>query len=343
MSGDRVATLASTITGGGWVAGGQGAGSMTALDATVKPVDALSSAGFGFLTGYVQPLQDVCDRMAGKASVVSSFADTWQQVSTRADQVRERLTRSATTDTAQWSGAAGDRYRTHSAGIASALEQVVALAKAGSSATTAAGNAVAGGRQQAADLLTDLVQRLISYVSRAIAIEGGITSNVLAESTRMINSYGVPISAVEQQVRQSITNVTPLLTELANAIQGAPTTTSSTTDGTTAVSSTTTRAAALVRPESLTASAPQEPATTRGLVFAQAQTTGGGRRSGGTVLNIPGGKVLRPKPGGVYTVPSQTEVWENGVRRLPQSGQNTMRLQDGTIIRFVPEDKVPTS
>ncbi|HWO63571.1 MAG TPA: hypothetical protein VNO31_26425, partial [Umezawaea sp.] len=129
MSGEQVATLAGTITGGGWVAGGLGGGSMTALDATVKPIDALSSAGFGFLAGYVQPLQDVCDRMAGKASVVGSFADTWQQVSTRADQVRERLTRSTATETAQWSGAAGDRYRTRSAEIASVLEQVVALAK----------------------------------------------------------------------------------------------------------------------------------------------------------------------------------------------------------------------
>ncbi|HEX6344241.1 hypothetical protein [Umezawaea sp.] len=348
MSGDRVAALAGTISGGGWVAGGLGgSGSTAALDATVRPVDALAAAGLGFLTSHVQPLQDVCDRMAGKAEVVRTFADTWQQVATRVEEVRERLVRSSATDTAQWGGAAGDRYRARTAEIASALAQVVALALAGSAATTAVGTAVAGGRQQAGDLLTDLVQRLISFALQAIAVEGGITSTVLAESTGMISSYRAPISAVEQRVRQTITNVTPLLTALADAVRGAPTTASTTSDGSTSVASAQSAAqvAAPNRPEAFTTTAAAaDPGTTRGVVFAQAQAGGGGgSRQGGTVLNIPGGKVLRPKPGGVYTVPSQTEIYENGVRVRPEPNQTTIRLRDGTIIRLVPEDRVPTS
>ena len=53
-------------------------GSMSALDATIRPIDALSSAGLGWLTPYVQPLQDVVDRMAGMSSVIQTFTDGWQ-------------------------------------------------------------------------------------------------------------------------------------------------------------------------------------------------------------------------------------------------------------------------
>ncbi|HWO66625.1 MAG TPA: hypothetical protein VNO31_41985, partial [Umezawaea sp.] len=111
---------------------------------------------------------------------------------------------------------------------------------------------------------------------------------------------------------------------------------------TTAVSSatSTTQAPALGRPETLTAGAPQEPAT-RGLVFAQAQTTG--RSQGGnTVARLPDGKSLRFKPGGEYKVPLGTRIFTGGQERLvPQQG-GTIRMPDGTVIHVVPENQIET-
>jgi uncharacterized protein YukE len=225
MTDDQVTGLAATVTGGGWVAPSLGAGgNVAALDATMRPIDALPPAGLGFLTGYVQPLQSVLDRMAGKASVIQSVADSWQQVSGQVDQIQQHLTSAAATDTARWQGAAGDQYRARAAEITSALGQIVALSKAASSATTTMGQALASGRQQAGGLLTTLVQQLISSTGPAVATQGGVTPDVLAEATNTISSYASPISTIEQQVRQTIGNVQPQLTALANAMNSASTT-----------------------------------------------------------------------------------------------------------------------
>jgi hypothetical protein len=358
MSGDQVATLAGTIIDGGWVASGlEAGGSMASLEATMKPVDALVSAGLGFLAAQVQPLQEVLDRLAGKASVVQSFAGAWQQVSTQVDQVRQRLAQSATTDTAQWLGAAGDRYRAHAAGTTSALGQIVALAAAASKATTTMGKAAAGGRQQAGELLNDLVQRLISFATQAIAAEGGITSTVLAQATSMVNAYTSPISAIEQRVRQTTNTIAPLLTALAGAMTGAPTTQAAAAQPTTPAS-----ALAVGQVPGVGQLPSVEPASTRGRAAAADATRGfataaassrvSGRKRvaqaddldshvldsprGNTTIRLPDGKTIRVKPGGEYRVPRGSKVFRNGTEIMTeQAHPNGSRFLDGTQIRRV--------
>jgi uncharacterized protein YukE len=320
MSNDQVTALAGSITGGGWVASGLGAGgSLAALDATMKPIEALSSAGLGFLTGHVQPLQQVLDRMAGKSSVIHSFATAWQQVSTQVNQIQQQLAKAAAKDTAQWHGAAGDKYRAHAAQTTSALSQIAALAKAASSATTMAGQAVAGGRQQVNDLLMKLVQQLIPMALAAMATQGGATSTVLAQATKMISSYTSPISTIEQQVRQTLSSVQPQLTALANAMNSASTTTAAT-------------------------AAP--PAST---LLAQNQPLAGppwqfGYESPGnnTTITLPGGKTIPVKPGGEYIIPRGSVVTQDGVQILNnRDSPNGFVMKDGTKVLAVDPDKVP--
>lgn len=207
-----------TISGNGWVAQGLAAGNcMSALDAHMAPINQLHSANLGWLAGHVQPLQDALDRMNGKASVIQTFADAWQQVSTKVDQIQQRLAHAATKDTARWQGTAADRYRSTAAEITAALRHVAAVAGATSAAATTMGQAIATGRQQAHDQVTDLVQRLTSFVALSTAVNGGLTPNTLAQATALINSYTTPIAGIEQQVQQTITNVRPHINNLATA------------------------------------------------------------------------------------------------------------------------------
>jgi hypothetical protein len=278
--------------------------------------------------------------------VIQSFADAWQRVSAQVDQVRQQLAGSATTDTAQWHGAAGDRYRAHAAGTTAALGRIVELATAASSATTTMGQATASGRQQAGDLLTDLVQRLISFATQAIAAEGGITSNVLAQSTNMINTYTSPISTIDQRVRQAVSAIAPLLTALAGAMNGAPTTTAAAHQQTTP-----TPTPAGVRVAALEPVA--APETTRGLVAAATVRAPGRKKlaqaddlddrlldspRGNTTIHLPDGKTIRVKPGGQYQIPPGSRVIRNGMEIMDEAVYpRGSRFIDGTRIRRVPD------
>lgn len=80
VTAERATAALEAITGNGWVAGGLGGGEgMGALGASIRPADALAPSGQGWLTEHVKPLQDIVDRMAGNASVIQTFADTWQR------------------------------------------------------------------------------------------------------------------------------------------------------------------------------------------------------------------------------------------------------------------------
>jgi uncharacterized protein YukE len=209
---DRVGSALEAITGNGWIAGGLGTGhGMAALGATIRPADALAAAGFGWLTGSVRPLQDAVDRMAGNPSVIQTFADAWQRVAENLDRTEEDLARSARADTAGWRGSAADGYRGQAAGIGSMLRGTAMLAAGLASATRTMGEVLAGARTTVNDLLTDLVGRLISYTRQAMAAEGGLTPNVMAQATQMVNSYRAPIADVERQVQQTIDNLKPKL------------------------------------------------------------------------------------------------------------------------------------
>ena len=215
---DQITTLARTISGNSWVASGLSvAGGLSALDSHMTPTSALSSANLGWLTSFVKPLEDALGRMTGKASVIQTFATAWQQVSTKVNQIQQQHAGAAKADTARWQGTAADSYRSRAAEVTAALQRISALAGATSSATTTVGQAVAAGRQQANNLVTQLVQRLIPLVTQATALSGGLTPAVLAQATSLINTCAKSVATIEQQIQQTTTNLRPLLNGIAAA------------------------------------------------------------------------------------------------------------------------------
>ncbi|GAB3449166.1 WXG100 family type VII secretion target [Actinophytocola sediminis] len=205
--------LRDTVDGGGWIASGLNVeAGLTALSATMRPVDAVAKAGLPWLTPKVQPLQEVLDRLAGNASVLRTFADAWQRVSPTVEQVGQQLTRTSSATAGQWQGVAGDRYRGRAAEIADVLHGSATTFAALSAVATRMGEVVAGARTQVNELITDLVNRLVSYVGQATAAEGGVTSNVMAQATSMVSSYTGPIADIESKLAQTVSNLEPLLT-----------------------------------------------------------------------------------------------------------------------------------
>ncbi|MFD9701855.1 WXG100 family type VII secretion target [Lentzea sp. NPDC059081] len=205
-------SVCDAVSGCGWVAGGLAAGGgMGGLGATTRPVDALGAAGLGALTGQVQDLQDVVDRLAGNATVIQSFADTWRRVGESVGQVGQRFGSTAESGTASWRGESGARYRNRAAEVAGALRDTAELSSMVGTLADSMGQVVADARRTAGDQLADLVRRLVSYVRTASAAEGGVTPNVLAQASGMIDAYRTPILGVEDALRRSMSNVESLL------------------------------------------------------------------------------------------------------------------------------------
>ncbi|HEV8558660.1 MAG TPA: hypothetical protein VGR06_20010 [Actinophytocola sp.] len=209
VSAEEALRLLNSIKTGEWVKPSITGGDLAALAATMRPIDELSSAGLDWLVPYVQPLQDVLDGMAGNAAVIQSFTDAWQRAAAKVAEVRDQLARRAEAETSEWHGGAADRYRARAQELALALETAAHVAEATGLVARKMGEAVAEARKQVNDLLTDLVRRLISYAKQAVAVEGGVTPNVLAQCTSMIDSYRAPISAIERQLQQTLDSIEP--------------------------------------------------------------------------------------------------------------------------------------
>ena len=196
--------LGRTVRGRGWVAGELRGGDVSALDAHLRPIDRLQGAGLAPLIPHVRPLQQVLDGMQGKSSEIGSFADVWRTVASGVAEVQGRLARTSREETAAWTGDAADRYRAKAATLAGGLRGVTALATAMADAATAMGEAAGTARGNAHRLLDDLVTRLIDYVTRATAAEGGFTANVMAQATQMVNASAPAIAAQEQALRRTV-------------------------------------------------------------------------------------------------------------------------------------------
>jgi uncharacterized protein YukE len=192
--------------------------SLQALSSPMNPVNALSAAGLGQVTGLVIPLQGVLDRLAGNASAVHSFVDAWNSVSQRIARIQQQLGSSVTTGTADWRGASADKYRQRTDEFAKSLIQFATAAATAANTAKTTAEAVAAGRSAANDLITDLVQRLISLVRQLMALEGGMTATVLAQAGQLVNSFAKPVAGIERQVQTTVNNTAKPLGDMLTVL-----------------------------------------------------------------------------------------------------------------------------
>lgn len=170
------------------------ADNISALSASMRPVDVLSAAGLGQLAGLVMPLQAVLDRMAGNASDVYAFLDAWVSVSERITHAQARY-------------AAPDDADQPIAEFAAAAREAAAVVQ-----LTA--EVVGQSRSAANDLITDMVQRLISLVRHLITVEGGMTATVLAQASDLVDTFATPVASIERQARVSLANAVKPINDL---------------------------------------------------------------------------------------------------------------------------------
>ena len=112
------------IESGDWAAGVMGVvgTGLDMLGTVLDPFGSILAAGVGWLLEHVGPLSDALDALTGDPDVISSHAETWQNVGTELASISADLLKAVDEDTTTWTGPAADTYRQRGADTATLLQ-----------------------------------------------------------------------------------------------------------------------------------------------------------------------------------------------------------------------------
>ncbi|MEU8232708.1 WXG100 family type VII secretion target [Actinoplanes sp. NPDC048967] len=169
----------SGIQNGSWVDGTLGgvSGGLDMLGLVVDPLGSLVAWGVGWLMEHVQPLKDALDWLAGQPDEIAAHAATWRNVAAATTATQQRYADAVRTQTAGWSGASGDAYRSHAAQQAEVLGGMAQASQAISSAVEGAGQLVGLVRGIVRELIAQFVATLAARLPQWLA-EAGLTLGI---------------------------------------------------------------------------------------------------------------------------------------------------------------------
>jgi hypothetical protein len=215
-AGDTVAG----ITGGSWVEAGVGAAGtgLEALGLMVDPVGTLVGWGVAWLMEHLQPLSDALDWLAGDPDAIASYAATWRSVGQAVGTARTDFDRAVSTETAAWTGAAGDAHRSAAARQSESIGAASIAAHGVGDVVEIVGTLVGVVRETVRDLIADcvatLIARLPQWLAEIAATFGLATPHVVASAVSLISRWVARISEVITKLVRSIQNLSPLLRRL---------------------------------------------------------------------------------------------------------------------------------
>lgn len=216
---ESVSDLVEGIQSGNWVDIGLGAltTGLEALSIVMDPLGSVGSNLVSFVIEHVRPLQDALDKLAGNADAVAAQAQTWKNVAKAIGEVQLGYSQDATTDTAQWTGAAGDAYRRRAADTAALIGAGSQAADGIGSAVELAGMVVGVVRETVRDLIADLVGRLVVWAAEALTIVGAPA--VAAQAATAAAKWAARIAQLIKQLVRTMENLTPLLRKLGDLLK----------------------------------------------------------------------------------------------------------------------------
>ena len=212
--------LHNGIANGSWIEGGLGlvGGGLETLSLAIDPVGTLVGYGVSWLMEHVKPLSDALDWLAGDGDTIASYAQTWRNVSQAISTARTEYDTAVRTDTAAWTGTAGDTYRTQAAGQSEQLGAAATSADTVGTVVEVVGVLVGVVREVVRDLIADCVATLIARIPQWLAEIAGTlgiaTPHVVASAVALIAKWVNRISEVITKLVRSVEKLRPLLRNL---------------------------------------------------------------------------------------------------------------------------------
>jgi hypothetical protein len=174
--------LGTSLQSGDWVAASLAMGSiaLSVVDAVVNPIATLVSLGVGWMLEHIWPLTDWLNQLTGDHRMVSSYAQTWQNVSASVSASADELT-GTLSDIADMNGFAIDAERLLLETMAGSLGIASQLASGVGVAVELLGTIVKAVHDLVRDAISDLVGYVVQSLAEIAATLGAATPVVAAQ------------------------------------------------------------------------------------------------------------------------------------------------------------------
>jgi hypothetical protein len=158
------------------------------------------------------------DWLAGNPAEISAQAQTWRNIAGSLGDDSDGLTRAASWDIGDWTGAASDSYRQHAEGRTRTLQALARACDVMSLAVEGAGILIATVRTMVRDAIATVVSRLIVYAGELIATAGLATPVVAEQVGTLCAASAARITHWLRGLIASIRRLGRMMNDLARAI-----------------------------------------------------------------------------------------------------------------------------
>ncbi|MDQ3405010.1 MAG: hypothetical protein M3548_16745 [Actinomycetota bacterium] len=241
--GDDVRSAKGAIERGDWVDAGLSITNvaMDVINIAGDPLGAASSAGFGWIIEHISFLREPFDALLGDANSIIGSAQGWTKTGEQLTATAQKYREAAKSETANWTGSAGQAYRNAAATQADGLDSLAEISKGVGQAISGAGQLLAEVRKTVLDFIDRCVQRVIQIIIEALSkawlsfgasIAEGIVKSVaqaVQTAQKIVGKIQKFISSLQKIMTtvQKIVNLAKAVKQLLETIGGKANTTPS--------------------------------------------------------------------------------------------------------------------
>ncbi|HEV8555881.1 MAG TPA: M15 family metallopeptidase [Actinophytocola sp.] len=223
-----VQNTSSAIERGDWIGAGLGVSNvaMDVIGLGGDPLGAISQAGFGWLIGHIKFLREPFDKLLGDPTSIMGSAQNFTKAANDLSSTANQYRQAIRGETANWTGAAADSYRTAGATQAQNLDSFSEVTKAMSGAMEGAGKMLAEVRKAVMDVINQACNRIVMIIIEALAEAWGsfgasIAKGIAQSVTTAVQSAQKCISKIQKLIStfQKIMQLVQKVMQLVKAVK----------------------------------------------------------------------------------------------------------------------------
>ena len=193
---------------------------LDALALVVDPIGGLLQYGIAWLIEHVKPLSEALDWLAGDPAAIAAHAQTWRNVAGSLWTEADALIRAARWDLTEWTGAAGDAYRTFAGHRAQALDALGHASDGMALITEGVGTLIGTVRLMVRDAIATVVSRLTVYAGELLATAGLAAPAVVGQVSALCASRAGKIARWLRGLIASIRRIGEAALRLGRDVDG---------------------------------------------------------------------------------------------------------------------------
>ena len=212
--------LVTAISNGSWVEGGLSAFAF-APDDGPDPLDALRSAGLGWLAEHLAPLPGWVDDLATDAAQVRAFSQDWADVARSLSSAAGQMSQAVAADLTDAAGDAADAYRSLTADVVAHVEGTAAWAEGLSSGLQTAATVQDAVRGTVRDALGRAVGSVLARYGQEVGDRSGAVPALVAHTATVAAQAAEEVGPCVRGLLGSLRTLGGLMDDLGGVLRTA--------------------------------------------------------------------------------------------------------------------------